>query len=109
MNNKTPAPSMLSPILLPPIEQFRISKKRVVEATKKARKELFEKEKGKTHYAILAAADKGNYCVEYKYPENCNREDIENLQNELTEAGFKVEFTCNICGDILTISWYSEK
>lgn len=98
MNNKIPLP--------PPIEEFRISKERAIEKTKEARQKIFEKERGVTYYKISEAADKGSYCIKYKYPENCNYEDIKNLQTELIDNGFKVDFISGIYGDTLEISWY---
>jgi hypothetical protein len=95
-----------TPPVPPPIEQFRISKGRAIEVTKKVRQKMFETEKGKTYYAISNKADKGGFYLEYKYPENCNREDILNLQKELIEQGYKVEFNSGIYGDSLEISWY---
>lgn len=94
------------PPVSPPIEQFRISKEDAIKDTKEARRKMFETEKGKTYHAIFSKAGQGGFYLEYKYPENCNTEDILNLQNELIEQGYKVEFNSGIYGDSLEISWY---
>ncbi len=98
VKNKIPMP--------PPIEQFQISKESAIQKTITARQELFELEKGKTYYEIFEAANKGNYHLIHKYPENCNTENIIKLQDELTEKGFKTNLTYGIYGDSLEISWY---
>lgn len=99
---------ILSPTSYPPIEAFNISKEEVIKITKEARQKLFAIEKQKTYCKIFEAAEKGNYYIEYKYPENCNYEDIKNLETELINKGFKAKLTSNAYGDTLEISWYPE-
>jgi hypothetical protein len=94
------------PPVPPPIEQFRISKEKAVEDTSEARRKLFETEKGKTYYGISSAASNGNYHLNYKYPENCNYEDIISLKEELEKQGFAVEYHSGLYGDTLEIAWY---
>jgi len=106
MKDQYPSPPL--PPKFPPIEQFRISKKHATQKTIEARSELFEKEKGKTYLAIFTTADKGSYHTTYKYPENCNVKDIQDLQNELIGQGFEAKFESGIYGDTLEISWYPE-
>jgi hypothetical protein len=93
----------------PPIEYFRVLKDEIVQKTKEARQKMFEIEKGKTHYAIDSASEKGNYYINYKYPENCNSEDIISFKDELLEKGFEAEFKSDMYGDILKISWYPKE
>jgi hypothetical protein len=92
-----------------PIEYFRVIKDEIVQKTKEARQKLFEIEKGKTYYAIDVAAEKGSYYLEYKYPENCNSEDIIGFKDELLEKGFSAEFKSGLYGDTLKISWYPKE
>ena len=92
-----------------PIKYFRILKEEATQKTMEARQKLFDEEKGKAYYTIDAKANKGSYYLEYKFPENCNSNDIISFKDELLEQGFKVEYENGLYKDILKISWYPDE
>jgi glutamate mutase epsilon subunit len=94
--------------VFPPIEQYRITLDRAQKLTKEAREKIFEKSRGEVYHGIYMASDKGSYSIEYRIPDNCNRDDIVVLEKELVEKGFKAEIEWGRV-DILKVSWYPQE
>jgi hypothetical protein len=92
----------------PSIEQFRITIDRAQKLTKEAREKIFEKVRGEVYHEIYMASDKGSYSIEYRFPDNCNRDDMVSLHKELVGCGFKAEIEWGRV-DILKVSWYPQE
>lgn len=91
----------------PKKDLYSITKDSAIEITQKSREALFQEQREKLYKALNHAADSANYYLDFTFDERVGSFELNKLQAELEDKGFKVKATYGI-HDEFEISWYPE-